>query len=46
MIGTGNLRDVTEGANGAYSAGPGYDLVTGVGVPLVNHMLPHLVAQP
>jgi kumamolisin len=46
MIGTGNLRDVTEGANGAYSAGPGYDLVTGIGAPLVNHMLPHLVAQP
>ena len=32
MLGTAALRDITSGANGAYSAGPGYDMVTGVGV--------------
>jgi kumamolisin len=36
MIGTGNFRDITTGSNGpngVYNAGPGYDLATGVGVP-------------
>jgi kumamolisin len=33
LIGTGNFRDVTKGTNGTYSAGVGYDLTTGVGVP-------------
>lgn len=32
MLGTAALRDITDGGNGAYSAGPGYDMVTGVGV--------------
>jgi subtilase family serine protease len=27
------FNDITMGANGAYSAGPGYDLVTGLGTP-------------
>lgn len=27
------FHDITVGANGAYSAGPGYDLVTGLGTP-------------
>ena len=27
------FHDITAGANGAYSAGPGYDLVTGLGTP-------------
>ena len=27
------FNDITIGANGAYSAGPGYDLVTGLGTP-------------
>jgi len=27
------LRDITEGANGAYRAGPGWDACTGLGVP-------------
>jgi pseudomonalisin len=27
------FNDITVGANGAYSAGPGYDLVTGLGTP-------------
>ena len=28
-----DVTDVTSGSNGAYSAGPGYDLVTGIGAP-------------
>ena len=28
------LRDIILGSNGAYSAGPGYDLVTGLGSPV------------
>ena len=28
------LRDITEGNNGAYSAGPGWDACTGLGVPI------------
>jgi hypothetical protein len=31
--GTETLNDVTTGANGVGSAGPGYDLVTGLGTP-------------
>jgi kumamolisin len=36
LLGTSNLRDITVGTNGAYNAGSGYDLVTGIGVPVVN----------
>ena len=37
LIGSGSfpLRDITSGSNGAYQAGTGYDLVTGLGVPNV-----------
>ncbi len=35
LIGTNNFRDVTAGSNGAYSAGTGYDRVTGIGTPNV-----------
>jgi kumamolisin len=27
------LRDITQGNNGAYSAGPGWDACTGLGSP-------------
>jgi len=30
------FRDVTEGSNGAFLAGPGFDLATGWGAPLVD----------
>jgi kumamolisin len=30
---TTGLRDITSGSNGAYSAGPGWDACTGLGVP-------------
>jgi len=33
---SGYTRDITSGSNGAYSAGVGYDLVTGLGVPNVT----------
>ena len=33
LAGTHAFRDITAGNNGQYNAGPGYDLVTGLGVP-------------
>lgn len=36
LIGSANFRDITSGSNGAYAAAPGYDLVTGLGVPNVG----------
>jgi kumamolisin len=46
MIGGAGVRDVVEGSNGAYAAGEGYDMVTGIGAPVMDHMLPELVDQP
>ena len=40
---TGCLRDVTAGSNG-YSATAGFDLVTGLGTPIANRLLPALIA--
>ena len=34
--------DITQGYNG-YTAGPGYDLVTGLGTPNAQYLIPHLV---
>jgi kumamolisin len=31
--GTASFRDVVSGSNGGYAAGPGYDMVTGLGTP-------------
>ena len=39
LIGTASFRDITAGSNGAFSAGPGYDQVTGVGVPNVKELI-------
>ena len=36
LTGTAALRDITSGSNGYYTAGVGYDLCTGVGVPDVS----------
>jgi len=33
LVGDASFRDITSGGNGAYSAGNGYDLCTGVGAP-------------
>lgn len=35
----GGFRDITEGDNGAYQAGPGWDACTGLGVPKGNALL-------
>lgn len=39
LMGTANFRDITSGNNGAYNAGPGYDMVTGIGVPVVSSLV-------
>jgi subtilase family serine protease len=33
------FNDITVGANGAYTAGPGYDLVTGLGTPNITNLV-------
>jgi len=33
VMSSGSIRDITTGSDGAFSAGIGYDLVTGIGVP-------------
>ncbi len=38
-----DFHDITTGSNGAYSAGPGYDLVTGRGTPIANLVVGGLV---
>lgn len=42
VLGTAALRDIVSGENGAYAAGDGYDLVTGVGVFNMSALLPAL----
>jgi hypothetical protein len=37
-----DFHDVTSGFNGGYFAGPGYDLVTGLGSPVANLLVPAL----
>ncbi len=39
-----DFHDVTEGNSGLYSAGPGYDLVTGRGSPIANVVVPAATA--
>jgi streptogramin lyase len=38
-----DFHDITSGSNGVYSAGPGYDLVTGRGSPVANLVVRDLV---
>ena len=38
----GCYRDITQGNDGLYNAGPGFDLVTGLGVPIANKIIPVL----
>lgn len=42
---TTNFHDVTSGSNGN-SALAGYDLVTGIGSPQINNLIPALVSAP
>ena len=39
LMGTPAFRNITAGSNGAYSAGAGYDMVTGIGVPNVAGLI-------
>ncbi len=39
-----DFHDITSGSNGGYSAGSGYDLVTGRGSPLANRIVAGLVS--
>jgi len=39
LIGTSCFRDIQTGSNGAFTAGPGYDMVTGIGVPNVKELI-------
>ncbi len=41
-----DFHDVTTGSNGAYSAGAGYDLVTGRGSPYANLIVDSLAGVP
>jgi subtilase family serine protease len=38
-----DFHDITSGSNGGFSAGPGYDLVTGRGSPIANLLVPALI---
>ena len=40
------VRDVTVGSNGAYTAGPGWDPCTGLGVPDGEELLAALRRSP
>jgi fibronectin type 3 domain-containing protein len=45
LAGSGDFHDITSGSNGAFSAGPGYDLVTGIGSPIANRLVADLVGS-
>jgi kumamolisin len=42
LNGTDAFRDITVGNNGAFDAGPGFDKVTGIGVPHVKNLIREL----
>ena len=46
LLGTTAFRDITTGNNGAYSAQIGYDLTTGLGVPVVATLVQALSVGP
>jgi len=39
LMGSSCFRDIKTGTNGAFTAGPGYDLVSGIGVPNVKELI-------
>jgi FG-GAP-like repeat len=43
---TSRFRDITRGNNGTYSASPGYDLCTGLGVPSVSRFIEAVTSVP
>jgi kumamolisin len=44
LLGTANFRDIVEGNNGAFDAAPGYDMVTGLGVPNIKQLIATLTS--
>jgi kumamolisin len=42
LLGTNCFRDIISGSNGAYHAGTGYDMVTGLGVPDMKQLVNNL----
>src|SRR5262249_24429058 len=44
-LSSNDFHDITSGNNGTYTAGPGYDEVTGLGTPVVNQVIADM-AQP
>lgn len=42
LLGSASFRDIRAGSNGAFNAGPGYNMVTGIGVPNVKDMMASL----
>jgi kumamolisin len=46
LMGTPCFRDIVSGNNGAFTAGTGYDRVTGLGVPNVRELLASLTKAP
>jgi subtilase family serine protease len=41
-----DFHDITDGANARYSAGPGYDMVTGRGSPYADRVVAALAQEP
>ena len=39
-----DFNDITTGSNGGFNAGTGYDLVTGLGTPMADLLVPDLAA--
>jgi kumamolisin len=46
LSGHAAFRDITSGSNGHYDAQPGYDLVTGLGVPNMKELVGALAIAP
>lgn len=46
LTGTACFRDIRTGSNGAFDAGRGYDLVTGIGVPNLKELIATLTQEP
>ncbi|HLJ93414.1 MAG TPA: S53 family peptidase [Gemmataceae bacterium] len=45
LMETACFRDITEGSNGQFTAGSGYDMVTGIGVPNVKALIDAVTTQ-
>ena len=44
LMGTAAFRDIKSGSNGAFQAGSGYDMITGIGVPNVKELIKALTS--